>query len=98
VFLPIGRDDRLSIVGHLDEPRSRLIVCLTALLVAFGVCFWQNHALLSVLDRALPPVSSVSGQHGLAAVQNQSASERAGLQKIERGASALASSPHHRGE
>jgi sec-independent protein translocase protein TatC len=94
VFLPIGRDDRLSIVGHLDELRSRLIVCLTALLVAFGVCFWQNHALLSVLNRALPPVSSVSGQHGLAAVQNQSTSERAGLQKIERGASALASSPH----
>jgi sec-independent protein translocase protein TatC len=93
VFLPIGRDDRLSIVDHLDELRSRLIVCLTALLVAFGVCFWQNHALLSVLNRALPHVSTVSGQHGLAAVQNQSASERAGLQKIERGASALASSP-----
>ena len=93
VFLPIGRDDRLSIVDHLDELRSRLIVCLAALLVAFGVCFWQNHALLSVLNRALPHVSTVSGQHGLAAVQNQSASERAGLQKIERGASALASSP-----
>jgi sec-independent protein translocase protein TatC len=93
VFLPIGRDDRLSIVDHLDELRSRLIFCLTALLVAFGVCFWQNQALLRVLNRALPHVSTVSGQHGLAAVQNQSASERAGLQKIERGASALASSP-----
>jgi sec-independent protein translocase protein TatC len=90
VFLPIGRDDRLSIVDHLDELRSRLIVCLTALLVAFGVCFWQNHALLSVLNRALPHVSTVSGQHGLAAVQNQSASERMGLQKIQRGASELA--------
>jgi sec-independent protein translocase protein TatC len=93
VFLPIGRDDRLSIVDHLDELRSRLIVCLAALLVAFGVCFWQNQTLLRVLNRALPHVSAVSGQHGLAAVQNQSASERAGLQKIDLGASALASSP-----
>jgi len=93
VLRPIGHEDRLSIVDHLDELRSRLVVCLTALLVAFGVCFWQNQTLLNIVNRALPHVSTVAGQHGLAAEQNQSAAEREGLQKIERGANALAASP-----
>jgi sec-independent protein translocase protein TatC len=94
VLRPIGHEDRLSIVDHLDELRSRLIVCLAALIVAFGLCFWQNHALLNVLNRALPQVTTAAGQHGLGAEQNQSASERAGLQEIERGAGVLATSPH----
>ena len=51
---PIGHDDRLSIVDHLDELRSRLFVCLAVLVVAFGLCFWQNNHLLTVLNRALP--------------------------------------------
>jgi sec-independent protein translocase protein TatC len=54
VFKPIGHDERLSIVDHLDELRSRLIVCAAALLVAFGLCFWQQHRLLTVLNHALP--------------------------------------------
>jgi sec-independent protein translocase protein TatC len=94
VLRPIGHEDRLSIVDHLGELRSRLIVCLAAFLVAFGVCFWQNQPLLSVLNRALPHVSTVSGQHGLGAIRNQSAGQRQGLRDIERGASSLASSPH----
>jgi sec-independent protein translocase protein TatC len=93
ILRPIGHEDRLSIVDHLDELRSRLIVCLAALIVAFGLCFWQNTALVNVLNRALPSVSTAAGQHGLGAEQNQSASERAGLQEIERGARALAASP-----
>ena len=51
VLRPIGHEDRLSIVDHLDELRSRLFVCAGALVVAFGVCFWQNHPLL---ERAQP--------------------------------------------
>lgn len=94
VLRPIGHEDRLSIVDHLDELRGRLIVCLAALIAAFGICFWQNQALINVLNRALPHVSTVSGQHGLAAVPNQAVSERAAFQKIRRGASALAASPH----
>src|SRR5438270_176043 len=54
VLKPIGHDERLSIVDHLDELRSRLIVCVAALLVAFGLCLWQQHRLLDVLNRALP--------------------------------------------
>jgi sec-independent protein translocase protein TatC len=91
---PIGHDDRLSIVDHLDELRSRLVICLAALLVAFGVCFWQNNALLTILNRALPHVSTVSGgEHGLASLRNRSVSERQGLATIEQGAQQLASSP-----
>jgi sec-independent protein translocase protein TatC len=63
VLRPIGHEDRLSIVEHLDELRSRLFICLIALVVAFGVCFWQNHALLSLLNRALPAAPSTSANH-----------------------------------
>jgi len=89
---PIGHEDRLSIVDHLDELRSRLMVCLAALLVAFGLCFWQNHHLLDVLNRALPHVAT-SGQHGLASVANQSVQERQAFAKIYQGANTLAGSP-----
>lgn len=90
VLRPISHEDRLSIVDHLDELRSRLIVCLAALIVAFGICFWQNERLIHVLNRALPSVSTVSGQHGLAAVPNESAKERRGLIKTARAFDALA--------
>ncbi|MFL5823633.1 MAG: twin-arginine translocase subunit TatC [Solirubrobacteraceae bacterium] len=89
---PIGHEDRLSIVDHLDELRSRLFVCLGVLVVAFGICFWQNHALLDVLNRALPHELSVSNQKGLGSVPNRAVRERKGLKKIEHGAQALASS------
>jgi len=58
---PIGHEDRLSIIDHLDELRSRVLVVGAALLVAFILCFWQNHALLNVLNRALP----TAAKHGL---------------------------------
>jgi sec-independent protein translocase protein TatC len=93
VLRPIGHEDRLSIVDHLDELRSRMIVCLAALVVAFGICFWQNSRLIDVLNRALPQVSTVAGQHGLAAQQNQEANVRKAFEDIKRGATALASSP-----
>lgn len=71
VLRPIGHDDRLSIVDHLDELRSRLIICLVALLIAFGFCWWQNHALLDLLNRALPHNSSVTTQQGLGRAASQ---------------------------
>src|ERR1700742_459545 len=57
VLRPIGHEDRLSIVDHLDELRNRLFVCLAVLAVAFAVCYWQNNTLLNLLNRALPPPS-----------------------------------------
>jgi sec-independent protein translocase protein TatC len=49
----IGHDDRVSVVDHLEELRARLIVCLAVIAVAFGLCFWQNHALLNVVNAPL---------------------------------------------
>jgi sec-independent protein translocase protein TatC len=50
---PIQHDDRLSLVEHLDELRTRIIICLAGFLVAFGLCFWQNDAILEILDHPL---------------------------------------------
>jgi sec-independent protein translocase protein TatC len=50
---PVGHEDRLSLVGHLDELRTRLIVSLLAVVAAFGFCFWQNHRLLHLIDSPL---------------------------------------------
>jgi sec-independent protein translocase protein TatC len=93
VLRPIGHEDRLSIVDHLDELRSRLFICGAVLVVAFGFCFWQNHALLHVLNRALPSTSSAADQHGLAAVPTQAVKERQAFSKIAAGAATLAASP-----
>src|ERR1700681_339139 len=49
----ISHEDRLSLVEHLDELRSRLILSAAALAVAFGFCLWQNHALLKIINHPL---------------------------------------------
>ena len=51
---PVSHDDRLTLVEHLDELRTRLIVAGGALLVAFGLCMWQNHLLLEIANEPLP--------------------------------------------
>jgi sec-independent protein translocase protein TatC len=50
---PISHEERLSVVGHLDELRTRLIISLLALAVAFGICFWQNTNVLRLINRPL---------------------------------------------
>jgi len=57
---PVGHEDHLSLVEHLDELRVRIFVCLAALAVAFGFCFWQNHALLKLLGN--PYAKETRGQ------------------------------------
>jgi sec-independent protein translocase protein TatC len=47
-------DERLTLVEHLDELRTRIIVCVAVLVVAVGLCFWQNHHLLNLLNDPLP--------------------------------------------
>jgi sec-independent protein translocase protein TatC len=49
----VGHDAQLSVVDHLDELRSRMIVALLALAVSFGLCFWQNHAILRLVNQPL---------------------------------------------
>ncbi len=51
---PVGHEDRLSLVDHLDELRNRLMVSVAAFTVAFGVCAWQNHAILEIVNDPLP--------------------------------------------
>ncbi len=88
---PIAHEDRLSIVEHLDELRSRLLVCGAVLLIAFIACYWQNQALIRALNRALPATPASLG--GLASEPNQSAKLREGILGIELGARQLAAAP-----
>ena len=50
---PVGHEERLSLVEHLDELRTRIIVCVVAFSVAFGVCLWQDDAILDAINRPL---------------------------------------------
>jgi sec-independent protein translocase protein TatC len=50
----ISHEDRLTLVEHLDELRSRIVVCLVVLGVALALCFWQNHLLLEIASGPLP--------------------------------------------
>jgi sec-independent protein translocase protein TatC len=50
---PVTHDERLTVVEHLDELRTRIVVSLTAFGVALALCFWQNHQLLHWLNRPL---------------------------------------------
>ena len=50
----VSHEDRLTLVEHLDELRSRLIVSLAIFGVALALCFWQNHLLLEIASGPLP--------------------------------------------
>jgi len=51
---PISHEDRLSVVDHLGELRSRLFLSLLAFIVAFSLTSWQNHLVLEIVNRPLP--------------------------------------------
>jgi sec-independent protein translocase protein TatC len=44
----------MTLVEHLDELRNRIIVSVAVLLVACGLCFWQNHLLIHIANQPLP--------------------------------------------
>jgi len=50
----VSHEDRLTLVEHLDELRTRLILCLVVFGIVLGVCFWQNHLLLELAAGPLP--------------------------------------------
>jgi Tat protein translocase TatC len=50
----IGHEDRLTLVEHLDELRSRIIVSLVVFGVAFALCFWQDQLMLDIFNWPLP--------------------------------------------
>lgn len=51
---PVSHQDRLTLIEHLDELRTRIIVSIVAFVVGFSVCAWQNHAILEILNEPLP--------------------------------------------
>ena len=51
---PIAHEDRLSVIDHLDELRSRLIVCAIAFIAAWALTGWQNHLVLEIVNKPLP--------------------------------------------
>jgi sec-independent protein translocase protein TatC len=50
----VSHEDHLTLVEHLDELRSRLIVCVAVLGVALALCFWQNNLLIEIANGPLP--------------------------------------------
>ncbi|HEX2129000.1 MAG TPA: twin-arginine translocase subunit TatC [Solirubrobacterales bacterium] len=50
---PAEFDERMTLVEHLDELRSRIIFCLIALALAFALCFWQSDLLFDLATEPL---------------------------------------------
>jgi sec-independent protein translocase protein TatC len=91
VLRPIGHEDRLSIVDHLDELRSRLFVCLAALAVAFALCYWQNNTLLNLLNKPLPPPAE-TGSNRIGGLTRDSASASKDLARTAKSFQSLSGS------
>jgi sec-independent protein translocase protein TatC len=56
----VRHDDQLSLVEHLDELRTRILVSLFAFMVCFAFAFWQNDKVLEIINQ--PFVKATSGQ------------------------------------
>jgi sec-independent protein translocase protein TatC len=52
---PVKHEDRLTLVEHLDELRTRLLISLFVFLVAWCLCFWQSDLVFDALNNPLPP-------------------------------------------
>jgi sec-independent protein translocase protein TatC len=59
---PVGHEDRLSLVDHLDELRTRLIFSIAVFMVAFSFCYWQNGWLLQTVNRPLQSTQNLDGK------------------------------------
>jgi sec-independent protein translocase protein TatC len=94
---PVGHEDRLSIVEHLDELRTRILVALGAFAVAFAFCAWQNDEILHIVNRPLEkatkhqkanqPLEQSAKQQSLQAKADAKAAKAFGLAAAEEGLS-----------
>jgi sec-independent protein translocase protein TatC len=90
----LGHEQRVGLVSHLDELRGRLIVSLLAVVVAFGVCMWQNHALLRFVNRPLAQQTRKqerAGHGALGAAYQVQQGARSVAEQLQRVTSALQS-------
>jgi sec-independent protein translocase protein TatC len=62
VVRPVGHEERLSLIDHLDELRTRLIYCIVAFVVCFSICYWQNHWLLQTVNKPLQSTQNLDGK------------------------------------
>jgi sec-independent protein translocase protein TatC len=51
---PVKHEDRLTLVEHLDELRTRLVISIVVFFVAWGLCFWQSDLIFDLLNDPLP--------------------------------------------
>jgi len=76
--LKIARpDEELTFVDHLEELRGRLFVCLGALVVAFGLCFWQSDLILRVINHPLTVQTAKQVREGKGPLGETAVTERA---------------------
>ena len=50
---PIAHDERLSLVEHLDELRTRILICIAVFVVVGGICLWQDDRILKIVNEPL---------------------------------------------
>lgn len=50
---PVAFEDKLTVVDHLTELRTRISIALAAFGVAWGLCLWQNNLVLQAVNRPL---------------------------------------------
>ncbi len=55
---PIGHEDRLALVDHLDELRRRLVISILTLVASFSFCFWQNENVLKIVTKPVADTKS----------------------------------------
>lgn len=92
VLRPIGYQDRLSVVDHLGELRSRLITAGIFVVVVFIACFVENHQLLSIVNKPLSKVN-VATNH-ISSISRDQVKQRRGLGIQLRGYQTLAADSH----
>ena len=58
---PVSHEDRLSLVEHLTELRTRLVICVAVFLGCFALCFWQNDRILEIMNVPLEKTAFKKG-------------------------------------
>ena len=100
---PVAHDDRLSLVEHLTELRTRLIICIVAFVATTALCFFQNQQVLDILNRPLEttvdagnrdpiiraPATTSSGPSGRRSPPSSSAAPRRSRRTLSCGAELL---------